>query len=233
MEVRFVHITPLVVVSQAIRECYDSHDKSDSYNYISYYGGTQQLSNAVIGPKDKELIHKVGNINKHQSVLEHLVFSIRISNVSRLLLQEFARHRIASLSVKSTRFTLQELKDEQSFTNGDNCLERAEKYIVIPERQYIEDEADYDWFLTSQLTQLELLRQAIASGMKRDVSKYLVPDSYKTNISWTINARSLQNFLKLRSAKNAHFEIRELANTIFNTMPEDYKYLFEDCMEQL
>ena len=89
-----------------------------------------------------------------------------------------------------------------------------------------DDESEYDIFLTMQINQLEHLREAIWHCVKRDVAKYLVPDSYKTNISWTINARSMQNFLYLRTANNAHFEIRELANMVFDNMPDEYKYLF-------
>jgi len=46
-----------------------------------------------------------------------------------LVYKELARHRIASLSVKSTRYTLKELKSEQPFTS-DNP-EPASKYIVF------------------------------------------------------------------------------------------------------
>jgi len=41
------------------------------------------------------------------------------------LLQELARHRIASLSVKSTRYTLKELKDCKPFDTTD--YESAER----------------------------------------------------------------------------------------------------------
>ena len=223
MKVEFLHVTPLHIVASAIRECYNSHDKSDT---------VQDNDNISCGPKDRELIDRVGNIKKHQSVLEHLVFSIRIQEVSRLLLQEFARHRISSLSVKSTRFTLQELKNEEPFIVDvfGKTVERAKKYIVLLPREMFKNEQEFNTFTNAQLMQLEFLREAIHFNVKRDVAKYLVPDSYKTNISWTINARSLQNFLKLRSDKHAHFEIRELANMIYKNMPEEYKYLFVDCM---
>lgn len=222
MKVEFLHSTPLHIVSSAIRECYDSHSGSDS----GYNHGSERIET---GAKDKALIHKVGNINKHASTLEHLVFSIRIEGVTRLLLQEFARHRIASLSVKSTRFTLQELENEQSMT-GDMRKNIASDYIVFPPRKKFATEDEYVLFCDAQIAQLEMLREAIASGVKRDVAKYLVPDCYKTNISWTINARSLQNFLYLRSAKNAHFEIQELAHLVFNEMPKEYRYLFAESM---
>ena len=96
--VKILHYTPLSVCALAIRKCWGSEDKSDN-------GGS----------KDKLLIDKVGNKNKHSSTLEHLVYTFEIKDISRALLQELARHRIASYSVKSSRYTLYELKNEEPF----------------------------------------------------------------------------------------------------------------------
>jgi thymidylate synthase (FAD) len=96
MQVELLHNTPLWVASKAIRKCWASEAKSDNG-----------------GEKDKELIHRIGNKNKHKSTLEHLVYSFDIDGISRACLQELARHRIASYSVKSSRYTLKELKAEE------------------------------------------------------------------------------------------------------------------------
>ena len=44
----------------------------------------------------------------------------------------------------------------------------------------------------------------------------------------SINARSLQNFLYLRTSKSALWEIRELAYNIYKTLPKEHQYLFKD-----
>ena len=44
------------------------------------------------------------------------------------------------------------------------------------------------------------------------------------------NAQSLQNFLALRTAKSAHYHIRDLAYEVFKQLPESHKYLFEDSL---
>ncbi|MBD3839454.1 MAG: FAD-dependent thymidylate synthase, partial [Epsilonproteobacteria bacterium] len=102
MNVTLLQHTPLEITAHAIRTCWQSFDKSD-------HGGQ----------KDKELIDRVGNKFKHASTLEHLYFTFYIQGVSRALLQELARHRIASLSVKSTRYTLKELKNLEVFDEKD------------------------------------------------------------------------------------------------------------------
>ena len=110
MIINLLHNTPLWVASKAIRKCWASEDKSDTYQ--------DDYSTEIIyvcGEKDKELIDRVGNKNKHKSTLEHLVYTFDIDGVPRYVLQELARHRMASMSVKSSRYTIKEIKDEKSF----------------------------------------------------------------------------------------------------------------------
>ncbi len=79
--------------------------------------------------KDKELIDRVGNKFKHASTLEHLNYTFYIQGISRACLQEVARHRHTSPSVKSTRYTLKELRNEAEFKIGD--FENASRYLVL------------------------------------------------------------------------------------------------------
>ena len=121
MKVELLHNTPLWVCAKAIRKCWASEDKSDSYYSVTWNDNiplaecdisTSDKEAIHCGTKDKELINRVGNKNKHKSTLEHLVYTFDIDGISRACLQELARHRIASYSVKSTRYTLKELKEE-------------------------------------------------------------------------------------------------------------------------
>lgn len=198
MKVTLNHYTPLLVCADAIRTCWQSFDKSDNG-----------------GEKDKELIDRVGNKFKHASTLEHLVYNFYIEEISRALLQELARHRMASLSVKSTRYTLKELKNEEIFTCKD--FERAEKYLVLTGIEMVDE---------MSVKALENLRLVLKEGISNDKAKYCLPESYKTELTWTINARSLQNFLTLRSDKSALWEIQNLAHALYEALPEDHKYLF-------
>ena len=198
MKITLNHYTPLLICADAIRTCWQSFDKSDEG-----------------GQKDKELIDRVGNKFKHASTLEHLVYNFYIEGVSRALLQELARHRMASLSVKSTRYTLKELKNEESFTCKD--VERASKYLVLTGVEMVD---------SMSIKALENLRLVLVEGISNDKAKYCLPESYKTELTWTINARSLQNFLTLRSDKSALWEIQNLAHALYDALPEEHKYLF-------
>jgi thymidylate synthase (FAD) len=224
MKITLMQHTSLEVCAHAIRTCWQSFDKSDDG-----------------GEKDKDLINRVGNKFKHASTLEHLTYTFYISDVSRALLQELARHRIASPSVKSTRYTLKELKDEISFTNGMSALELNEKYTnkdeVYSDKHMIRASKYLVWtnelFVDfSSVVALENLRLSLTFNISNDKAKFCLPESYKTELTWTINARSLQNFISLRSSNAALWEIRQLASLLFNTLPKDHQYLFQDCIAQ-
>ncbi len=204
MIVTLHHYTPLVICSDAIRTCWQSFDKSDNG-----------------GEKDRDLIDRVGNKFKHASTLEHLVYNFYVEGISRALLQELARHRMASLSVKSTRYTLKELKDEAPYTVND--IERASKYLVMTGVEMVDQ---------MSIKALENLRLVLVEGISNDRAKYCLPESYKTELTWTINARSLQNFISLRSDKAALWEIRDLANLLYQTLPPEHRYLFENSLKE-
>ncbi len=202
IEITLMHHTPLAVCAHAIRTCWQSFDKSDDG-----------------GEKDLALIDRVGNKYKHSSTLEHLVYTFFISGISRALLQELARHRIASLSVKSTRYTLKELKNSEPFREDD--YESAKKFIVLTHNDIID---------TASIKALNNLQEILKSGTSNDIAKYCLPESYKTELTWSVNARSLQNFIALRSSKSALWEIQDLARKLYNAIPKEHQYLFEDSV---
>lgn len=230
MQVTLLHYTPLAVAAKAIRTCWDSGDKSDTD--LSLLRADSSVA-PVCGENDKALIERVGNKFKHSSTLEHISFNLYIEGVSRALLQELSRHRIASISVKSSRYTLKELLNEEVIYDHKEVTydqqgeartfytARAEKYLVFTGNTEVD---------TASMQALENLRQVLLKGVSNDKAKYCMPEAYKTTISWTVNARSLQNFLSLRSSKAALWEIRALANNIYEALPEEHKYLFTHCL---
>ena len=242
MKVELLNYTPLWVCSDGVRTCWASQDKSDTVfmeeewdyedvemvpcdrkTYLDLHETQREFQ---IGEKDKELIERVGNKNKHASTLEHLYYNFHISGISRALLQELSRHRVASLSVKSTRYTLKELKNEEQFNDFNNELDykRASNYLVWTGVHNVD---------TTTFFMLEDLRSLLKEGIGNDKAKYALPEAYKTELAWSINARSLQNFLMLRSNKAALWEIQGLAHNIYTALPEDHKYLFKDFLYNL
>ena len=206
-KVKLLSYTPLEVINTAIRTCWDSHDKSDN-----------------LGEKDLDLMKRVILENKHESCGEHCVFNFFIQGISRLNLMELTRHRLASYSVKSTRYTLKELRNETEFTIKDK--ERASKYINLTDNENVDE---------CSIQALEnvrrLVNNAVNYNVTQDLIKYALPECYKTDLTFSINVRSLRNLLKLRTSKSAHFEIRNLAYKLYEALPEEFKFLFADVIE--
>lgn len=146
-------------------------------------------------------IKKVALQHKHSSVLEFANFIFNITASTKVLL-EMTRHRIASYGCKSTRYTLN--KGEIVFeSTGD-------------------DWADM---------QLELWKRTIEigvnAGKSNEVTSLLLPQAYQYRWTVQFNARSLKNFLDLRRAKSAHFHIRDVAEAMFQSLPNEMKFVFE------
>ena len=209
MKVTLLHHSPLEVIVKAIRKCYASEGKSDSHYVLDADMGNYDLY--ILYPKDKALIKRIIE-SDHTSTLEHLAFTFDIDELSRAALQELSRHRVTSLSVQSTRYTLRKL-----FSHEDL------RTLLVPTGDALVDESNY--------LQLMDLKHSTDGVYEQDKVKYMLPEAFKTSLIWTINARSLRNFLKLRSSKRALWEMRELAEKVFEKIPGDMKFIFDECME--
>lgn len=223
MTVTLLEHTHLSSCALAIRECWGSQDK----------GGCYPVPTDIITEADHKLLDRIINKHKHASTAEHLFYRFQIEGISRACLQELARHRISSFSVRSSRYTLKELREEPPFTEytdmnyqeyGENGRERAEKYLVMTNDERVN---------RMSIIALDNLRSLIQEGISNDIAKYAMPENYKTSLAWSLNARSLQNFLSLRSDKSALWEIRNLANAIYNALPFYHQYLFQSCMKEI
>lgn len=99
---------------------------------------------------------------------------------------------------------------------------RVSKYI------YLTEDLDVD---SNNVLALENLRLCLTNGKKNDVAKYCMPEAYKTSLVLTGNARVIQNFLSLRTDKHALAEIQVLAHKIYEAIPPEHKFLFEDSIK--
>jgi len=101
------------------RTAYNSFDKSENGvigNLDFLLGEDTQpahvIDNALqsINQVDSsELLDSLAWVHHHHSVLEHCNLTFLVKGTSRGVLQEHARHRIQSITVQSTRYTMQDL----------------------------------------------------------------------------------------------------------------------------
>lgn len=162
----------------------------------------------------KKLLTRIIKLG-HESILEHINLTYSVKGISRACLQELSRHRHISLSVESTRHTLTK-----------NAT-----------REFIEKHFPYS---SSNFGSIDILKYAEAEhfitlaenypALSNDVLKYFLPEFWPTNLILTSNIRELRHILKLRTAPAALKEFQDLARALFNAVPEEYKYLLEDCV---
>jgi thymidylate synthase (FAD) len=132
----------------------------------------------------------------------HIFYTLFIENFSRAVLQELMRHDdLLAATVKSSRFTLKELKDEEI------NVESIKKYVISPEDDEIKE---------SQKNSLTTIKNLLNKNVKIDKIKYMLPEGYKTKAVLTYNVKNLKNLIKLRTESNTKvlWEFYELAELI-------------------
>jgi len=142
------------------------------------------------------------------------VFNFHIEGITRGVLQELARHRVASFSVKSTRYTLNELKKVKSFKGitgySSSSYKRAKQFVSFT------DDKETNLAI---IKALENLRKLVASGKSNDIIKDAIPEAYRTNLVLTFTYEGLYNFLELRLGNSAWYRIRNLADLMLDILP--------------
>ena len=169
----------------------------------------------------------------HESPIEHVTFTFGVEGVSRSLLAQLTRHRIASYTVKSQRY-VKEGQFEYVIPPEIENLPAAKAVFLKTMEQ--EQEA-YDR-LTELLIQkhLEAFAQqgldsaeAAKKAEKKAIedARYVLPNACTTTLMMTFNARSLYNFFSHRCCERAQWEIRELADKMLALVKEVAPVLFE------
>ncbi|MBQ3585769.1 MAG: FAD-dependent thymidylate synthase [Synergistaceae bacterium] len=152
---------------------------------------------------------------EHETTLEHITLTYSVKGLSRACLQELARHRHISLSVESTRHTLTKnatrefIEKHFPYSSG--------KFGSIDSLKY----AEAEHFITLAENY---------PALSDDELKYFLPEFWPTNLILTSNIRELRHILKLRTSPAALKEFRSLAYSLYEAIPEEYRYLLEDCV---
>lgn len=161
----------------------------------------------------------ISNIVKsgHESVLEHVSFSVRFI-CDRGVTHEMVRHRIASYSQESTRYCNY---SKEGFGSEITVIEPL--YLVPGTRAY------NVWQTACELSE-EMYFKLLNEGCLGQEARAVLPNSLKTEIIMTANIREWRHFLKLRTSKAAHPQIREVANMLLTELNFMLPSLFDDII---
>lgn len=146
----------------------------------------------------------------HMAMLEHGGFSV-LFVTDRGISHEIVRHRLASFAQESTRYC--------NYANGKF---NGEISIIAPLELPIQD-----WL--EPMVELEFsYKKMLSQGIKPQIARNILPTALKTEIVMTANFREWIHFLKLRTAKDAHPQIQEVANQVLKMLKKNAPLLVED-----
>lgn len=160
----------------------------------------------------------------HESPIEHVSFTFGIEGVSRSLLAQITRHRIASFSVQSQRYV-----KENNFTFVTPPAIAEDKEALALYEQTMTDIFDAYQKLADTLQEKYAATMDAKAAEKKAIedARFVLPNACATKMMVTMNARSLMNFFKLRCCNRAQWEIRELATQMCMLVKEVAPTLFQ------
>ena len=147
----------------------------------------------------------------HESVAEHASFTFRVEGVSRVLLAQLTRHRLASFSVQSQRY----------------CGIPYD--AVVPESVRNASSHVYDVFLDAASSSHKAYDWLVEHGIPAEDARMVAPEGETTTLIMTMNARELRHFFSLRCCNRAQCEIRKLARKMLAECSVVAPELFKDA----
>lgn len=200
-----------------------------------------KIADGLTSEKTSSFINMLMDLG-HESPIEHVSFTFGIEGVSRALLAQLTRHRIASYSVQSQRYVSEDNFEYVVPPEIAAIKEAREEFLAAME----EDQKHY-LSITEKLFKHHLKEmikdgqdEKTASNMAKkkaiEDARFVLPNACTTKIICTFNARSLMNFFEHRCCSRAQWEIRELAiemfKLVFKVAPNLFKNAGAPCVSK-
>lgn len=179
MQVKLTNYTPnpIDAIEQAACNCYDSKPCGGRIARGCYNSG-------------------------HLATFEFANFTFHISGVSRALLAQLTRHRVAGFAVRSQRY----------------CSE-GQSFCVFPPSILKNKEAT-EAYSAGLVKIWDTYRELQNLGIPNEDARYILPNACETTLEFTCNGRELIHIMNERLCARAQWEIRELFQLIKKTLQD-------------
>ena len=181
--------------------------------------GLEELSSA-----DKGLINFLMR-ERHGTPFEHNAFRFHVKTPI-FVAREWFRHRVGSFNEFSARYS--EVPNEFFVPEDEDVRTQVGKpgnYSFEPVSEKLASET-VAMIESMNERAYEVYSHLVERGVAKELARVVLPVSMMTQFYWTVNARSLMNFLSLRTADAAQRDIREYANAVLEVaraqMPETF-----------
>lgn len=190
LHVELLAYTPIPdeIIAMAARLCYSNSTIED-------------LSQSMDEQKRKDFIKKLITL-RHYSPIEHASFSFGIEGVSRALLAQITRHRVASFSVQSQRYVNKSEKNAFDYIIPPAIANLGEQEVQEFQNQMATMQGWYDDWVK---------KLGDKGESSNEDARFVLPNACETKMIVTMNARELLHFFNLRCCNRAQWEIRALA----------------------
>ncbi len=163
----------------------------------------------------------------HEAMIEHSTLSV-LFTVDRGVSHEMVRHRIASFAQESTRYVNY---SKEKYGNEINVIGLEGGIRLDGRMEKLSGEA-IDAILREWRSAMEDAERhymtMIGLGATPQIARSVLPNSTKTNITITANYREWRNYFRLRTAGDAHPQIREVSIPLLRELKERLPVIFDD-----
>lgn len=221
MKVKIIAHTPQPekVIAMAAKLCYSQV-------------GVEQIEENLTEESIDKFLNMLINIG-HESPLEHVTFTFAVEGISRACSHQIVRHRIASFSQQSQRYVKLDQfeyiipKEIEAIKEAKDIFVEAmekdqEAYDKLVEILF---EKHYNNLIKYGKNEKEAKRGAEKKAIED--ARYVFPNACETKMVFTMNTRSLYNFLHHRCCERAQWEIRELATEMLKELKMVAPILFK------
>lgn len=165
--------------------------------------------------KDRGLIRYLMK-NKHMTPFEKIVFEFHIK-CPFFVARQWFRHRICSYNEASARYKefnwecyMPDKWRKQDEINKQGSLEELDFNNT---QQDITDDVSHSFRVASKV-----YYDSIHDNVAREQARIVMPMAQYTEFFWTVNFRSLANFITLRSDSHAQQEIQDYSIVLFSIL---------------
>ena len=190
----------LEVLYAAFRQCYYDGFVGDMWEHLQ--------NGDISREKQAELVQRILT-SGHTSPIEHVTFTFAVEGVSRALTHQLVRHRIASFSQQSQRYV-----------DGSQCNYIMPPAIARNPRAKERFERFMEEVGAAYRDIKDLLEEDGRANKAKEDARFVLPQAAETRIVFTMNCRSLWNFLEHRCCERAQWEIRHVAMTMLKLCRE-------------
>lgn len=184
------------------------------------YGGTSK------GPEaDKKLIDYLLK-HSHMTPFEHSLFKLHVS-APIFVARQWFRHRFAAYNEMSFRYT--EAKDYYYFPETWRAQDKKNKQGSVS-ASALDQDAVHALFKGQVDAMVAAYKKMLEAGVAREMARMILPVNLYTEFYWTVNARSLMNFVSLRADGHAQLEIQKYGEAMAKIFAEKMPWTWESFL---